>query len=129
MKTTAQVAVLSCWVVSKGILSALLACLLAACNIQCVAFCAGEFGNASVPPCHHHHNAPNQPHSAACHHGLAGALDAATVVTAQMTAGGLVALPLLPRFEFPRASGADEIAVRAPSPPGLDRISSVVLRT
>jgi hypothetical protein len=129
MKTTAQVAVLSCWVVSKGIFSVLLAFLLAAFNIQCVAFCAAEFRNASVPPCHRHHDTPSQQDSAACHHGLAGALDAATVVTAQMAAGGLVALPLLPRFEFPRAPGADEIAVRAPSPPGLDRISSVVLRT
>jgi len=116
-------------VVSKGISSALLAFLLAAFNIQCVAFCAGEFGNASVPPCHRHHSAPSQSDSAACHHGMAQAIDDASTVMAQMGSGGPAALPVPLHFEFRPVPGAEIFATRAPSPPGLDRISSVVLRT
>ena len=116
-------------VVSKGILSVLLASVLAAFNIQCAAWCVAEFCNppASVPPCHHQHSAPSQSDSAACHHGLARALDAVTVITAA-AAFDIAGLAAALRFEFPTAPGAGIASARAPSPPGLDRISSFVLR-
>jgi len=107
-------------------------------NIQCVAFCTIEScdrsgtasapGSAYLPPCHHH-QAPGHQNPAPCSHHIIQAAGATAVVTPDLTAGDLVAdLPVVSPFAFPPVLGVDIFPARASSLPGLDPISSVVLR-
>ncbi len=131
-------------VMSKGRLSVLLVLALVLVNIQCVALCAAESCNdrasasmpasADVPPCHQHHQAPGgkapaQQDSAACHHRVVQAVGAKAVVTAGPAADSLAAIPpAASLFTDPPVQDTNSSPARAPSPPGLDRTSFIVLR-
>jgi hypothetical protein len=128
----------------KGRLIVLLVFALVLVNIQCVAFCAVESchdggttstpASGDVPPCHQHHQAPggkapSNQDSASCQHRLVQAVSAKAGVTPALAAGDLVAsLPVVSPFGFPPAQNVDIFPAGAPWPPGLDPISTVVLR-
>jgi len=126
--------------ISKGRLTVLLVFALVVMNIQCAALCAAEPCNGSgtastpdpdVPPCHHHHEAPGRqaPAPAPCSHQIVvQAHPAQAPVTLAFTSGVAMDVPVESLGAFPSLSSMETSAARAPSPPNLAVLSSVVLR-
>jgi hypothetical protein len=125
--------------VSRGRLSVLLAFMLVLANIQCAAFCTLEpcngSGTASTPspaddpPCHDHHDAPGPSAPAHCPHQTVQAHAAQALVKPAFVASVVVMnLPVASLGAFLSPSKVDTLAARAPSPPNLSVLSSVVLR-
>ena len=126
---------------SKGRLSVLLVFALVLVSTQCAALCALEPcyvdsaaatpSPADDPPCHHHHDAPNQ-HSPApnCSHQVVPQADLAQPhVTPVFTATVLTMDVPVVAGAFQSFSDVDLLASHhAFSPPGLAVLSSVVLR-
>jgi hypothetical protein len=124
--------------VSKGRLTILLIFALVLLNIQCAAFCTVESCNgtgtvsapgSNVPPCHRHQDAPGKQPPAPCSHRLIQAVGATARVAHDPPAGDPAAgSPVVSSFASSPALAVDILSARAASPPGPDRISSVILR-
>jgi hypothetical protein len=126
--------------VSQGKLSVLLAFALVLVNIECVAFCTVEACNGSgtastaspsnVPPCHQHHEAPGHQTPASCSHQIVVQAHAAQAPVTLVFAASVMAIdvPAASPGAYPLLSTIETLAARAPSPPGLAVLSTVVLR-